>query len=266
MVMNRLWLGTVAGIALLAGGGAHAADLPVTAPATVPVAVPMVNWSGFYVGGHAGIAWSRDLYSFNVHDVTCDFACEDFRFSPTSFIGGGQIGYQSQVEQWVFGIEATWSALDLHRTKESILDPTSLRSIKIDDIATVGARFGYAGWERVLVYARAAYATARIGVHGVEGGSGITSDTAAGVTADWNGWRSGWNLGAGIEYMPWQNLVLGIEFNFYNFAFDTKQPVLFSDGRPFQISGSNADVYAITARLSYLFNWGKTLPAVVARY
>jgi hypothetical protein len=29
--------------------------------------------------------------------------------------------------------------------------------------------------------------------------------------------------------------------------------------------GSNADVYAVTARLSYLFNWGKgKAPAVVA--
>src|SRR5712691_2491019 len=140
MVMQRFWLGTVAAIALAAGGAVQAADLPVKAPPAAPVAVPVVNWSGFYIGGR-------------------------------------QIGYQSQVEKWVFGIEATWSVLDLHQTKASILDPTSLRSIKIDDIATVGGRFGYAGWERVLVYARAAYATARIGVHGVEGGSGITSDT-----------------------------------------------------------------------------------------
>jgi len=264
--MKRFRLGIIAATTLLAGGAASAADLPVTTPQAMPVIAAVVNWSGFYVGGNAGFAGSRDLYSFDVHDVTCDFACEDFRFSPSSFIGGGQIGYQSQVDKWVFGIEATWSVLDLHQTKPSALDPASLRSIKIDDIATVGARFGYAGWERVLVYARAAYATARIGVHGIESGGGITSDAAAGATGDWNGWRSGWNLGAGVEYMAWQNLILGVEFNFYSFDFDTKQPITFSDGTLFEIAGSKADVYAVTARLSYLFNWGKTPTAIVAKY
>jgi len=261
--MNRLSLGTVT--ALLACTTAYAADLPVSVPPAV--VAPVVNWSGLYVGGHAGFAWSRDLFSFDVHDVTCDFQCEDFRFTPSSFIGGGQIGYQSQVDMWVFGIEATWSALDLHQTKNSAFDAASLRSIKIDDIGTVGARFGYAGWDRMLIYARAAYATARIAVHALESGSGITSDAGPGVTGDWNGWRSGWNIGAGIEYLLWPNVVLGIEFNFYNFAFDTKQPITFSDRTTeFEIAGSNADVYAVTARLSYLFNWGKAPAGLVARY
>jgi outer membrane immunogenic protein len=266
--MKRFWLASIAAVALIAAadGAGQAADLPVKSPAAVPVAAPVVDWSGFYIGGHVGGAWSREIFDFDIFDGNCDFSCETFRFSPTSFIGGGQVGLQSQVEKWVFGIEATWSALDLHQTKESVLDPTSLRSVKIDDIATIDARFGYAGWERVLVYAKAGYATARIGVHGVEG-PGTTSVIAPGVTADWRGWRSGWTLGAGIEYMPWQNLVLGVEFDFYNFAFDTKLPVVFSDGaNTFQVAGSEADVFAVTARLSYLFSWGKTPAAVVAKY
>src|SRR6266567_3495725 len=265
VVMKRFWVAGIASVALIAatGGMGQAADLPVKAPAAVPVAAPVVNWSGFYVGGHAGLAASRLRYSVGIPDGDCTSSvCEDFRFTPTSFIGGGQIGFQSQVEKWVFGIEGTWSGLDLHQSKASIVDPTSLRSIKIDDIATVNARFGYAGWERVLVYAKAGYATARIGVHLVEGPVGIVSD----VTGDVTSWRNGWTLGAGVEYMPWQNLVLGVEFDFYNFAFDTKSPALFSDGTPsFQIWGSNADIYAVTARLSYLFNWGKgKAPAGVA--
>jgi outer membrane immunogenic protein len=267
MVMRKLWIGTIAAAALAVSGQAQAADLPVKAPAPVPVAVPVVNWSGFYVGGHAGFAWSRLVFSVGIPDGDCiaiggTSECEDFRFTPTSFIGGGQVGFQSQVEKWVFGIEATWSALNLSQTNVSILDSTSSRSIKIDDIATVSARFGYAGWERVLLYAKAGYATARIGVHVVEGSGGIVPD----VTGDVTNWRNGWTLGAGIEYMPWQNIVLGVEFDFYNFAFDTKSPALFSDGvNTFQIWGSNADVFAATVRLSYLFNWGKgKAPAVVA--
>jgi outer membrane immunogenic protein len=273
MVMKKLRLGTIAAVVLIVGGQAQAADLPVKAPA-VPVAAPVLNWSGFYVGAHAGLAWSRLVFSVGIPDGDCvaiggGSACEDFRFTPNSFIGGGQVGFQSQVEKWVFGIEGTWSGLNLHQADVSVLDPTSSRSIKIDEIATVNARFGYAGWERVLVYAKAGYATGRIGVHLVEG-TGAASlcacGLAPGVTGDVRNWRNGWTLGAGVEYMPWQNVVLGLEFDFYNFAFDTKSPVLFSDGvNTFQIWGSNADVYAVTARVSYLFNWGKgKAPAVVA--
>jgi outer membrane immunogenic protein len=266
MVMKKFWIGTVAA-ALIVASEAESADLPLKVPPAAPIAIPVVNWSGFYVGGNVGVVTSSLKYSVGIPDANCpaiggSSECEDFRFSPTSFIGGGQIGFQSQVDHWVFGIEGTWSGLDLHGTQQGILDPTSSRSIKIDEIATVDARFGYAGWQGVLLYAKAGYATARIGFHLVEGSGG----SPLGVTGDITNWRSGWTMGAGIEYMAWQNLVVGLEFDYYNFAFDTKSPAFFSDGAStFQIWGTNADVYAVTARLSYLFNWSKT-PAVVARY
>ena len=260
MVMKRFWLGTVAAIALVAGGGAQAADLPVKAPPVPPVAAPIMDWSGFYFGGHAGIAWSRDVFIFNIPDVdNCDTgACEDFRFTPSSFIGGGQVGFQSQVEKWVFGIEGTWSGLNLHGSRQSVLLPgPTLVSLKIDEIATVAARFGYA-WDHAMFYAKAGYAAVRLGIH--------SFDTDTLVTGDDRGWRSGWTLGAGIEYMVLPSIVLGLEFDFYNLEFDNRLPIGFSDGTAFQISGSNASIYAVTARLSYLFNWGKTPAAVVAKY
>jgi outer membrane immunogenic protein len=266
MVMNRVWLGSIA-IVLGIGGQAQCADLPVSPPPVVPVVAPIVNWSGFYIGGHGGFAWSRLRYSVGIPEGSCPppdttVLCEDFRFTPTSFIGGGQVGLQSQVDSWVFGVEGTWSGLDLQQTQQSILDPGSSRSIKINEIAAVEARFGFAGWNPVLFYAKAGYATARINVHLFEGPDGFVPDVNGHVT----GWHGGWTLGAGIEYMPWQNVVFGVEFDFYNFAFDTKTPVLFSDGvNSFQIWGSNADVYSIRARLSYLFNWWAP-GALVARY
>jgi outer membrane immunogenic protein len=257
--MKAFWIGTIAAVAMIVASEAESADFPLPPPA--PVVIPVVNWSGFYVGGNAGLAVSSLKYSVGIPDRDCVMECEDFRFSPTSFIGGGQIGFQSQVDQWVLGIEGTWSGLDLHASQQSILDPTSSRSIKVDQIATVDARFGYAGWQGVLLYAKAGYATGKIGVHLVEGPNGIVPNVIADVTD----WRNGWTMGAGIEYMPWQNLVIGLEFNYYNFAFDTITAVPFGDFS-FQIWGTNADVYALTVRLSYLFNWGKPPAAVVARY
>jgi outer membrane immunogenic protein len=266
--MKKLWLGSIAIAALAINGQAQSADLPVSPPPVVPVVAPVVNWSGLYLGGNGGFAWSRLRYSVGIPDGNCiaiggSSECEDFQFTPTSFIGGGQLGWQSQVDSWVFGIEGTWSGLDLQQTRPSVVDPGGLRSIKVSQIAAVDARFGFAGWGPVLLYAKAGYAAGRVNVHLVEGPSGAVPN----VTGDATGWKGGWTLGAGVEYMFWPNLVFGAEFDFYNFAFDNKMPLPFSDGTPsFQIWGSNADVYSITARLSYLFNWGKAPAGLVARY
>jgi outer membrane immunogenic protein len=261
--MNKLSIGSIAvALALALGNVAQAADLPV-GPVPAVAVPPVVNWSGLYIGGHGGFAWSRLIYSVGIPDGSCGVFCEDLSFNPSSFIGGGQIGWQSQVDLWVLGIEATWSGLDLHQTQQSALDSTSSRSIKLNGITAVDARFGFAGWTPFLLYAKAGFATAHINVHLVEGPGGVVP----GVIGNATRWHGGWTLGAGIEYMVWQNLVLGLEFDFYNFAFDTKTPALFSDGiDTFQIWGSNADVYAVTARLSYLFNWGKAPGGLVAKY
>jgi outer membrane immunogenic protein len=265
--MKHLWLGTIAFAALI--GEAQAADIPVTkAPPAAPLVAPVVNWSGIYIGGNVGFAASRLLYSVGIPDGECpppdpSVSCEDFRFTPISFIGGGQLGIQQQYGSVVFGVEGTWSGTDLHRTDESVLFPGSFRSIKINEIATATFRFGGV-WEQALIYAKGGFATARIGVHLLEGPN---SPVVPDLTGDVTRWKGGYNLGAGIEYMPWPNLVLGVEFDFYNLQFDTKFPVHFSNGvDTFQIWGSNADIYSVTARLSYLFNWGKAPAAVVAKY
>ena len=57
-------LASVAMVALAAAGPALAADLPLKAQPPVAAAW---NWSGFYIGGHAGYAWGRDSFT-NIND------------------------------------------------------------------------------------------------------------------------------------------------------------------------------------------------------
>jgi hypothetical protein len=49
--MKGRWFAGVAIAALMAANPTRAADLPLKAP---PPAVAAWDWSGFYVGGHAG--------------------------------------------------------------------------------------------------------------------------------------------------------------------------------------------------------------------
>src|SRR5437763_863661 len=81
------------GVLLALGGtSALAADLPVKAAAAPPAPY---NWTGIYAGVHAG-------YGMGMKDWTNSV----FDFDVRGFLGGGQIGVNQQIGNWVMGIEA----------------------------------------------------------------------------------------------------------------------------------------------------------------
>src|SRR5882724_3632668 len=91
-------IATSAGFAAAAAmPGAQAADMPIKAPRYVE---PAASWAGWYIGAHAGAAWQ------NAQSVDYGFS-----FSKTAFIGGGQLGYNWQHGNFVFGLEGDISAL-----------------------------------------------------------------------------------------------------------------------------------------------------------
>ena len=67
-------------------------------------------WTGCYVGGNLGGAWSRAEYAL---DNTV--AVERFTFTPLALIGGGQLGCQYQWNSLVFGLEGTYSWANLRQ-------------------------------------------------------------------------------------------------------------------------------------------------------
>jgi outer membrane immunogenic protein len=116
--MKKLLLAAtaLAGIA----SSALAADLPARSPAVAPapIAVPIFTWTGFYAGLHAGAAWQdRDncpqlaTYTNGVATAVTTFApnCDNGR--RTNFIGGVQIGYNWQINNFVIGAEGDISWL-----------------------------------------------------------------------------------------------------------------------------------------------------------
>jgi hypothetical protein len=78
---------------------APAADLRVKAPIyKAPIAAPIYNWTGLYVGGNIGGAWS---------DITLTDNAIGASWNPggTGFIGGLQTGYNLQAGNLLYGIE-----------------------------------------------------------------------------------------------------------------------------------------------------------------
>src|SRR3954467_12329990 len=108
---------------------AMAADWPVMATYEAAPPPPAVYswWTGCYVGGNLGGAWSRAEYAL---DNTV--AVERFTFTPLAVIGGGQLGCQYQWNSLVFGLEGTYSWTNLRQDQKSTLLPNRQRSIGID--------------------------------------------------------------------------------------------------------------------------------------
>ena len=105
--MKRMLVGITAVTALLATS-AFAADLPARTYTKAPVYFePVFNWTGFYVGGNIGYSWGRssDTSALTNGAGTVLFASTD-KTDLNGVVGGGQIGYNWQIQNWVFGLEA----------------------------------------------------------------------------------------------------------------------------------------------------------------
>jgi outer membrane immunogenic protein len=210
----------------LAAGGAFAADLPSRKGAPAPVYLPPAfTWTGFYAGLNAGYAFSgsNDVATTGTPGF---LALVPGRIAPNSlkaggdgFIGGGQIGYNIQYGQFVYGLETDIQFADTKKKTTFIGNPvlgtqlaTSAES-EMRYFGTLRARLGFTPMDRLLVYATGglAYGSVKtnLAVNGVQAPglawSGSKSDT-----------RVGWTLGAGAEYALTNNWSIKGEYLYYD--------------------------------------------------
>ena len=83
-----------------------------------PLMVEVWNWTGFYVGGNAGHSWGRGNSDVSYVNTATGLPIAPpvgfitgVGFDMNGAIAGGQIGYNWQSNNWVFGLEADaqWS-------------------------------------------------------------------------------------------------------------------------------------------------------------
>jgi outer membrane immunogenic protein len=232
--MRRIHCATLAAVVVLGFASvASAADLPVKAPmyTKAPVMAPLYNWTGFYIGLNAGYSWGRqDNDLVNVVTGVTEFSNSDHL---NGFIGGGQIGYNWQVNQWVFGLEAdfqgsgqkgdgtffiaTVPGIVAAGTPASTFNYTD----KLDWFGTVRGRIGYAmgatgNW---LPYVTGGWAYG----HGEISGT----TTSLGVATSFSGSQdySGWTVGGGVEWAFLNNWSAKVEYLYIDFGDGPTVPV-----------------------------------------
>ena len=194
-----------------------AADLTVKAPA--PPAASYFSWAGPYVGLHAGYAWSADPgVGCSVMPTGSESPCTDagvFLGAPDvsakGFMGGVQLGYNWQVSNWVFGIETDFSGMDVHDAAHfATTDPNYANaqvSSRYDWLGTTRGRAGFV-MDRALIYATGGFAYARLSQTYADGNPVHAASTS--------GVRTGWTVGAGLQYALDQNWSIKGEYLYVN--------------------------------------------------
>jgi outer membrane immunogenic protein len=243
--MKQLLTLSLAALAAVTAGAASAADLPARpAPPRAPVYAPLAyNWTGFYIGINGGGAWADKCWAFAGLSDGCN--------KPSGGLAGGQVGFNWQMGQFVFGVEADGDWADLSGTHASLLNAGFTDRSKVDALWAITGRLGYA-FDAALLY--------------VKGGGAWASDkydqrlTAGGglaVTASET--RSGWTIGGGLEWGFAPGWSVGVEYDHYDFG---HRNVNFAGAAVFTDRISQT-VDAVTARINWRF--GGSSP-VVARY
>jgi outer membrane immunogenic protein len=257
--MNKTKLiAAIAFTAALGTGAASAADLaarPYTKAAD-PI-YPIYNWAGFYVGGHVGGAWTNEQWINTAN--TSGFGDlgpgQGFRQRSSGVFGGGQMGYNWQASNYVFGLEGTISGLGNRGTVLNTLfggardDQFSWRT---DWMATVTGRAGYAV-NNNLFYVKGGYA-------GVNNRLSVVDAVPPIGSGSQTQWHNGWTVGAGWEYGITQNWIVGLQYDYATFEGKSYQLVGTSPGT-YTFDAKPRDIQSAVVRLSY--KWGVPL---VARY
>ena len=260
----------IATLAALAATPALAADMAVKAP---PPAV--YSWAGFYVGGNIGGGWVQDggrSRCFDQFGVQNGPDCQNVvnsSVSSSGFIGGGQIGYNWQLNSsWVYGVEADIQGANIKGSTVvngpfpffgaglGVGDAATQFTAqeKIDWIGTARGRVGMTTGPALL------YVTGGLAFGHADLSTSFTDPTvftfsdSAGVT------RAGWTAGGGAEWAlagHWSAKLEGLYYNLGTATLLTGPSFLgagvttSTHGKDFQLQGEIARL-----GLNYRFNAG----------
>lgn len=176
-------------LASVIGSAAFAADLIVD-NAAIDAASPAATWEGAYIGAHAGFGAGTVNWVFSGTD-------DGDEYDVDGWVLGGQIGYNWQVDNIVFGLEADLSVSTISGDYETFA------TRDINWVASARGRIGYA-IDSVLLYG-----TAGLAVANSTGTLFILNDTQTHV---------GWTAGIGAEVMVSDNVSLKAEYRFSDYG------------------------------------------------
>lgn len=193
------------------------------------------DWSGAYIGLHAGYLWAKVDYD------EPDFPDSSLNRKDEAFIGGLYLGYNHQMDSLVAGIEGDFGlgGIDIDNNEDAFFN--SYTAFESDWNAHIRARLGFA-MDRVLVYLAGGLAIADLEIDDTDDGYGKVTNT-----------HLGWTIGGGIEYAVSENLLVRAEYLYDDYGREGGE---ISGPNPAADYDVDADMSASTVRLgiAYIFS------------
>lgn len=248
------------------------------APQDPPAPPTAYSWTGLYVGGTVGGAWTTNSVTQSTAGGTLYVpsyypglaALGSPNLSGTSAIVGAKIGYNWQFNPVVvLGIEADISSFHFNQsasaTGNSFLVPptpgftsglaTFNTNASTTWLSTVRARAGYA-IDRVLFYGTGGAAFTNLSFsnnYSAHSPAGIVPNDVEAVSSTQT--KTGWAAGGGIDYNIAGNWIVSLEYLYVAFDFGTvSAPVVAGNGNTATFSYSNKlQSNIVRAGLSYKF-------------
>jgi outer membrane immunogenic protein len=209
-MIKRYLMTSVSCLALT--GAASAADMRAPVPVKAPPAVLVTQiWAGPYIGINGGAVWHR-LETDTTNIVVGSF--DTARINTTGGTFGGQIGYNWQSQNFVYGLEAdiNWvggKGSDSHIANNGLGFPVT-HTTKLSWLATVRARGGVTFGPNLL------FVTGGLAIGGVKNDWTFPTNIGClpsppGCPVSDHSTRVGWTAGGGFERFVTNNLTVKAE-------------------------------------------------------
>ena len=231
----------------------NAADIRPPVYKAPPAVAPPFSWTGFYIGANVGAGWNQGTVTDSLFGVNFS------KSSDAAFVGGGQIGVNYQINNFVLGVEGDfdWLANNNNSGAGTVIGGNTFQVTSNNRwITTLAGRAGIAA-DRWLYYLK--------GGGGWVGNSGFTVTnvtTGTSVTGSGSNSNSGWLLGGGVEWAFADNWSVRAEYDFLGLSsrsFATPATVPVIGGDVFTLH--DRDVQMLTVGINYRFNWPNAVAA-----
>jgi len=242
--MKRILLTTVSLGVLGLLSPAFGADLPTYSKAP-PIATPVYDWSGYYVGVFGGGGYGNH----NLSNALGPAGLANFtvNYSSQGGLVGGEFGYNVQSGSYLVGFEgdAAWASIK----GDDAFALGSNDATNLHWAGTLRARGGFTV-DRLLMFFTGGWAYGDL--------QHTNTDPVLGVD-QFSNHRSGLTAGGGIAYAMTNNLIGKIEYRYYDFGAYTRPglPTLTANGQlPYTV---NSTYSVVTLGLDFKFGDGPVL-------
>ncbi len=288
-MLRRILLASAGAMAL--SGAALAADLPSRAPPPVILPPPPVfTWTGFYVGLNAGYHWGGSATQFTGTDTDVFGLGTALNqgLIPASgagggegFIGGGQAGYNYQIDSFVLGLEVDVDGATGHKNLNTAFGPNlGLLPVFFDSsqgldwLGTFRGRIGWTPVDHLLIYGTGGLAFGKSSAS-----FSVVQQNAVPPLFDFvsSSLSVGWAAGGGVEYaLPdaWSNWSVKVEYLYYDLGRTSTTAFYSYPNAAFTCLTCESSTLTgqtrhhgniVRAGLNYKFDYGAPAP-VVAKY